>query len=195
MPLHAIDFTHQQSKHSLWRSAPVKEIFYRNLIVDWHLYICDNTGHLTEMSRYGFINSNRSKPHQQQQQQQLCVYACMCVCLCKWVWMHLYEGASEEKGSCGTMLKAFNSVQLCRTPTTEEKQNESAEFWQWIMKGRQGGEHWERRHRTTRTNWRWEPTYNFALIWYKIKKTITLLSTVESFWMPHTVLWLLQYIT
>lgn len=28
-------------------------------------------------------------------------------------------------------LKAFNTVQSCRTPTTEERQNKSTEVWQW----------------------------------------------------------------
>lgn len=41
------------------------------------------------------------------------------------------EGASEEKGSCGMKLKAFDTVQICRTPTTEERQNKSTEVWQW----------------------------------------------------------------
>ena len=83
----------------------------------------------------------------------LCMHVHVCVHL--WVWMRLWEGASEEKGSCGMKLKAFDTVQICRTPTTEERQNKSAEKSDnEIMKGRQGGERWERRRRTAGRNWR-----------------------------------------
>lgn len=67
------------------------------------------------------LQETQQQQQPQQQQQQLRVYASVSVNAT------VREGASEEKGSCGMKLKAFNTVQLCRTPTTEERQNKSAE--------------------------------------------------------------------
>lgn len=68
------------------------------------------------------------------------------VCVHLWVWMQLWEGASEEKGSCGMKLKAFDTVQLCRTPTTEERLNECTEVWQWDNDRKTG--RWTSRQKT-----------------------------------------------
>lgn len=71
---------------------------------------------------------------------------CMHACVHLWVWMRLCEGASEEKGSCGMKLKAVDTVQLCRTPTTEERQSKSAKVRQWYNERKTG--RWTSRKKT-----------------------------------------------
>lgn len=60
----------------------------------------------------------------------MCVGVFVCVRMC--------EGASEEKGSCGIKLKAFDTVQFCRTPTKGRTRAPRPE--NEILKVKAGGE-------------------------------------------------------
>lgn len=94
------------------------------------------------------------------------------LCMEMWLCENLCEcdqGASEEKGSCGMKLKALETVQICRTPTTEERLNKSTEVWQWDMKGRKGSEHRERRHTTGGRHWTKEVTVMFIFYWDSLR--------------------------
>lgn len=86
--------------------------------------------------------------------------------------MHVcvYEGASEEKGSCGIKLKAFDTVQLCRTPTkgrTSAPQPENE-----IIKVKVAGERRQSSgHKTARRNWqKVRSDIIFVMCCYLIKK-------------------------
>ncbi len=80
---------------------------------------------------------------------------CMHIWVCNlWVWMQLWEGASEEKGSCGMKLKASTQCSSAEHPPRKKSSTSALKSDNEIMKGRQGGEHQERRHWTVRRNWR-----------------------------------------